>query len=454
MTANTVASGKRVYNAFRGVENLVEMSKRQFADASQRKMKWVTGLYDRWREYRLQAQDCDRRICRSDLHLRNTLVKKDLAFSLACFTTEIRKLNGEQYPLRTVYQMIICLQMYLESNRVHWKLLNKNDPDFVDLFYVIDNLMKEKNRAGLGKVQSAAVISDDLEEKMWREGVLGEDQPKQLCDTVLYLLGVNLALRGGEEHKRLRRPGFNPQITVQKDVHGQKMLVYRADPVSKSNQSGIDSRKDDSKVVSVYPAENSARCPVRLYEKYTSLLPEGGKSPDLYLHPLNKTSKTQWYSDCCVGINTLRDIVRKLVNTIGITGKYTNHSLRATSATRMYSAGVPEKIIKEITGHKSDAVRIYERSTENVKRKASSTLTNIGSKENLVEHSCKKPKTSNPPIATDSKEACTVEMRRKKSIKIDVQKCIDSAGLGELLDNIPEDRIRSVNINIEIKYED
>lgn len=43
----------------------------------------------------------------------------------------------------------------------------------------------------------------------------------------------------------------------------------------------------------------------------------------------------------------------------------TNHSLRATGATELYDAGVPEKIIKECTGHRStDGLRVYERTSQ------------------------------------------------------------------------------------------
>ena len=43
-----------------------------------------------------------------------------------------------------------------------------------------------------------------------------------------------------------------------------------------------------------------------------------------------------------------------------IPGKFTNHSLRRTAATRLFSAGIEEKIVKEITGHSSDCVRLYQ----------------------------------------------------------------------------------------------
>ena len=45
--------------------------------------------------------------------------------------------------------------------------------------------------------------------------------------------------------------------------------------------------------------------------------------------------------------------------------RYTNHSLRATAATRMFASGILEKKVGEITGYKSlKALRTYERTTE------------------------------------------------------------------------------------------
>ncbi len=48
---------------------------------------------------------------------------------------------------------------------------------------------------------------------------------------------------------------------------------------------------------------------------------------------------------------------------VGIVGK-TNHSLRATGATRLFESNVPEKLIQERTGHRTtDALRKYERTS-------------------------------------------------------------------------------------------
>ena len=55
-------------------------------------------------------------------------------------------------------------------------------------------------------------------------------------------------------------------------------------------------------------------------------------------------------------------------------GFYSNHSLRATCATRLYRAGVDEQLIMETTGHRSLAVRRYKRTSEKQLKAVSSTI--------------------------------------------------------------------------------
>ncbi len=54
----------------------------------------------------------------------------------------------------------------------------------------------------------------------------------------------------------------------------------------------------------------------------------------------------------------------------GIPGRFTNHSLCVIAATRMFNAGVEEQVVKERTGHKSDAVRVYKCTSDTVLEQA------------------------------------------------------------------------------------
>ena len=88
---------------------------------------------------------------------------------------------------------------YLWSNKINWDIIEGRE--FSDVKVVLDNVMRERTEANIGVVpKRAQVITYDFEEKMWQNGVLGEDTPDKLRHTVLFLLGINLMLRAVEEH--------------------------------------------------------------------------------------------------------------------------------------------------------------------------------------------------------------------------------------------------------------
>lgn len=61
----------------------------------------------------------------------------------------------------------------------------------------------------------------------------------------------------------------------------------------------------------------------------------------------------------------------------GIEGFKTNHSLRATAATRLYASGIDEQLVMERTGHRSlEGIRSYKRTTSQQKETVSDILCN------------------------------------------------------------------------------
>ena len=306
------------------------------------------------------------------------LVKAKLCGALCKFVTEIQKHNAEEYDPNSIKDMMVCIQMYLATQGIYWKLLSDKDDVFMELYNVVDNMMKALTEKGKGVVKSATPVTSSMEEQMWKSGVLGEDIPSQLADTVMFLLGINLALRGGEEQKHLRRPGFDPQITISKDGDGVRCLIYRQDPKHKTNQGGLSLKHKDPKVVYTYQHPNCSWCPVRLYKKYVSLLPEGGKHGDLYLYGKKNVTPKCWYDDRCIGIKTICTTVKHLCCLAGLpSGNFRNHSLHASTCTHMFQAHQDERLIKHVSGHKSNAVRQYKHVNDSLHRKASTAIQGI-----------------------------------------------------------------------------
>ena len=102
------------------------------------------------------------------------------------------------------------------------------------------------------------------------------------------------------------------------------------------------------KVVTHYAnIDHPDKCFVYLFKKYTSLCPQGASA--FYLQPATHPTDKQWYTLKPVGHNSITKTISRLCKSAGIGGYKTNHSLRATAATRLYESGVDKQMVMEVT---------------------------------------------------------------------------------------------------------
>ncbi len=348
-----------------------KLTGKTFAESTDRKIGWAVSLYRDWRHARIDSGELNDifQIINSDVD-EPGLDKLNLSTALCAFLSDVKRADGSEYPGKTLYSLLIMIQLHLEKTGLDWKLLD--DKEFLTVRNTLDNLMKERAWSRVGVEKKFDPITVENEEELWSQGMLGSDSPKQLRETVMYLVGLTFALRGGKEQRSLRCPLYDPQITVQSRSDGTKFLEYREDLQSKSNQGGLATRKWQPKVVKALGNSDPSRNIVLLYDKYVSLLPPDPKCNALYKYelPPGKVTAHTWYQDRPLGVNAVAKVVNTLMMRAGIPGRFTNHSLRVTAATRMFNAGVEEQVMKERTGHKSDAVHAYKRTSDSVLEQA------------------------------------------------------------------------------------
>ena len=146
-------------------------------------------------------------VIQCDLDQVDTITEENLNFTPCRFITEVKKVDGADFPPRTLYDIIVCVQFKLEKLGFHWKLLD--DDRFKSVRLTLDNLMKKRCSDGIGNsVKQAQVITYDEENLSWEMGLLGRENPQQLVETLIFVIGMSCALRAGKEHHSLRSPGF------------------------------------------------------------------------------------------------------------------------------------------------------------------------------------------------------------------------------------------------------
>ena len=432
-------------------EKLKELKEQQLKKRTYAKMMWGVNAYKQWRNQCLEIPvNFDCRIWEADIDNVQCLEVESFQFAMCKFVAEVTKAkDGSEYPGKTLYHLVISIQKYLNEKGKDWKLVESRK--FLQLPNVLDKLMKERASRNIGTtVKQAEYISLSFEEKMWKKGVLGEDTPDKLRNTVLFLLGMNCGLRAGDEHHDLRRETLEKpsQIQFEHDSSGVRCLVYREDSVTKTNDGGLKHMRKQRKIVWVHPSENVQRDPVRLVEKYMSLCPpvtEKTKKFNFYLRSLEKPSPSRWYGEQNVGINTLRGSIKSMLKDANMEGFKTNHSLRRSGTTRLFQNGIDRKLVKEFTGHVSDAVDQYQVTSDQQRAEMSKIIQG----QKSIEHVVKEPSASLEVAISDK---CKVNDMGCLCLKQDM-KLSETSSLGDMLEKLLKARKgEKATVKIEIQF--
>ena len=146
------------------------------------KVKWTHKMYNDWR---CHCHSLGLEYIPCDLEDLSTISTESLKFALCRFIIEVKKVNGEDFPGKILYDIIVSLQFYLESCVFSFKLIN--DKAFCDLKFTLDKTMKERTVHGIGiSVKKAQVLSATDEDLFWSSGFLGTSYPDQLVNPLFH----------------------------------------------------------------------------------------------------------------------------------------------------------------------------------------------------------------------------------------------------------------------------
>lgn len=349
------ADQNKRFGSFLSENEIAKKVEESTPENTRKKCKWAIKVFMEWKQARIENLELD------DLNVYKSIEemdKSDWNFLLKRFVFEVRKQTGERYPPKSLYDLYAMLNFYIQKQLdKKWSLFS--DIDFSEARKCLEAAMKETSAMGiLSGTRRSNSISNENEMQLWETGILGKDNPRQLQNTVIYMIGIHFCIRGGRELRRLRF-GSNAQIKLGEDQNNHSCLIYRED-VSKCNQGGIRSIGQAPKFVYCYHNNaNHDRCLPCLFELFLSKRPSDFDSEALFLTPVSNPKDPQkWYKKCALGHNSFDNIVKTL--TSELRGRFTNQSLRRTGATRLFQRGFDEDMVSRQTGHKSSAIRIYK----------------------------------------------------------------------------------------------
>ena len=144
----------------------------------------------------------------------------------------------------------------------------------------------------------------------------------------------------------------------------KKCLTY-TEKCSKNNSGGLRSIRHKAKEVVQFENDCKTKCHVALFEKFCQVRPK--ENDRFYVMPKKNCTSLDitWFTNRPIGKNKLAGFMKRICENAGIPQHFTNHSLMATCATRLYEANVDEQLIMERTGHRSvTGVRAYKRTAD------------------------------------------------------------------------------------------
>ena len=123
------------------------------------KMQWAVKAFREWHSNRMSdVNTFDARIYESDIDRVELLEIDSFQFSVCCFLAEVHKVDGTEYPGKTLYHLIVSLQKHLMARGKMWKLVEGEE--FKQIRIVLNNLMKERTKANIGTVKHQAKVID------------------------------------------------------------------------------------------------------------------------------------------------------------------------------------------------------------------------------------------------------------------------------------------------------
>ena len=237
---------------------------------------------------------------------------------LCCYVQETKKENGQAYPASTLRSLLAVLQRMMHANKVPFNIFDKSDMQFRDLHMTLDTVCVSLRKEGIGaSVKHADVISLEHEELMWQKGVLGVHSLDSLLRAVFYTVGLHFCLRGGQEHRDLKRSQFT---RIPADGYDASTYYQYIENGSKNYQGRFSETGQANKIGRAYAQPNSGdKCPVRVLDLYLKKLPPG--STAFYMQPVQKLPADPYqalFKNTPVGVNPLKNMMTKVSELAGL----------------------------------------------------------------------------------------------------------------------------------------
>lgn len=287
-----------------------------------------------------------------------TAEKKAIAKVLELFYVNIRKKDQTLYKRNSYLSARSAIHRHLMSIRDDIDLFSS--AEFKRSNEVLDGVLKEKKKKG---EEPAVQHKDSITDADWKliEEYFTDIQdtldPRKLCSYVWFHVSSKFCLRGREVQTNMKKTDIELRV-----VEGKEVFSLSTDFLSKNHQGGVAG----SSHVSAGLIQDAVQVAVikrylsKLHPEIDRLFQRAIVGAGCCVSP----GASLWYMKAPLGHNLLNDMMRNLSKAAKLSQVYTNHCLRATTVRHLKEAGVEDRTICEVSGHKNPAsLAAYDRVT-------------------------------------------------------------------------------------------
>ena len=186
------ASGASRYGCPVSTVQVEAMRKTGVAVKTQEQNNWAASVWHDWATYRRNMVSVE--VEEEEHDLKEEFTEMSVAamnFWLCKFVIEVRRKDAKPYAPDTLYQACCgLLRLLKEAGRAEVNMFT--DPRFHQFRGTLDARMKELRSTGNYQVKRAEVISEEDENLLWDKKLLGDGNPEQLINTMVFYIGLFL----------------------------------------------------------------------------------------------------------------------------------------------------------------------------------------------------------------------------------------------------------------------
>lgn len=292
--------------------------------------------------------------------------------SLKQFYAEARNKEGENYSRATLLSLRNGIERFLNTPPNNLGIKFTKDPRFVLSNQMLDAKIKQLKKEGMQNTIHKPPIDKEDIAKLKTSEVFSLTKPLSLLRNVWFHVSLFWCRRGFEGQRNLKKTSF----TFETDAAGCQFVTMTHDEKTKNHPGGISEVESFEKNGRMYKTNSQADGYSALEFFLTKLNPE---CDALFQYPKRnwRPSDQVWYENRPLGVNKLSTTMKEISKEANLSRIYTNHSVRATAITLWANAGLSDREIMAISGHRSEAsLRSYhQQPSVNQLRKCSDVLT-------------------------------------------------------------------------------